>query len=852
MIEIFDLALIKTIDNVGPYGEGETATFDITVFNQGNVDAYSVEVTDYLNEGYSFDPAANAGWTQNGDLLEYTIAGPLAPGATEALVLNLTVEIPVTANVNSWYNEAEISDADNDTDPTNEGPTDSDSTPDNDPDNDNDLVDGPDDDLIFDEDDDNDNEINEDPNDPFGLGDDDEDDNDAAGISVVGGLGDTVWKDLDGDGIQDPGEPGVAGVIVRLSDCEGNVLATEITDENGFYFFNNLIPGDYQVSFLIGDLPAGCAFTQQNAGDDTLDSDVDLNGVAPCTNIQGGEYDSSFDAGLLTLVNIGDFVWHDLDGDGAQDAGEPGIPNVLVYLFDADNNLISVTETDAGGYYMFANLYPDTYYIAFGDPEGFDVTSPDATADDNDSDVTNFVLSSYGSTTDLFTIEYGQEDDLTFDAGYYMCVPIGELVWYDTDEDDIHDDFENGINGLDVNLYKLEGGSYVLYDSQVTGHKPGTASEDGYYKFCAPPGTYYVEVVMPPLGLVIAQANQVNSLPLTNANESSIDSDMTNNFGQSTTTSFTVLSGDAICSIGSGYYPMATVGNRVWLDNNYNGIQEVDEPKVAGITVKAFDMDNNMVGETVTNAEGEYKIEYLEKKEYYLQFEAPVGYGFTFSGAGNDDVDSDVDHSMGQNTTSPRLFGPGQNVINVDAGLAFGVLPLKWESITVTNRESYHELTWITSLELNVSDFEIERRLENEAEFSPIGKLQSVGNILGKSTYRYNDNDIGNDGNYYYRVKQNDLDGAYTYSDVVFTSRESRVEYQLYPNPTSGGLNIKGTFDESKTYTISIINDIGKVIRSSEYAPNTTLDVSSLINGVYGIIIKEGNTIVYQDKFIKI
>jgi len=170
------------------------------------------------------------------------------------------------------------------------------------------------------------------------------------------------------------------------------------------------------VSFDISGLPAGCAFTQQNVGDDLLDSDVDEFGLAPCTTIQGGEYDSTFDAGLLVLVNVGDFVWHDLDGDGVQDAGEPGIAGVDVFLYDADNNLVAVTTTDENGEYLFENVYPDTYYIAFGDPEGFDVTLPNTTADDDDSDVTNFVLSPVGSTTDLFTIEFGQEDDLSFDA----------------------------------------------------------------------------------------------------------------------------------------------------------------------------------------------------------------------------------------------------------------------------------------------------------------------------------------------------------------------------------------------------------------------------------------------------
>ena len=261
--------------------EATTATFTFEVTNQGNVDAFDIEVTDYLMDGFEFSTIGNMGWSESGDNLVYTIAGPLAPGETEIFTLDLTVVLPENASVLSWYNESEISSADDDTDDTNEDPTDADSTPDDDPNNDNDLVDGPDDDVIFDPDDENDNVIDENPNDPFGTGDDDEDDNDAAGILVVGGLGDTVWKDVNGNGIQDAGEEGVEGVEVILTDCMGNVLATQTTDANGFYFFNNLIPGDYQVQFDISGLPLGCTFTQQDqGGDDTLDSDVDENGFA--------------------------------------------------------------------------------------------------------------------------------------------------------------------------------------------------------------------------------------------------------------------------------------------------------------------------------------------------------------------------------------------------------------------------------------------------------------------------------------------------------------------------------------------------------------------------------------------
>ena len=245
-IEIFDLALRKTIQDRGPYAPGEIADFEIEIFNQGNVDAYNVEITDYLNVGFVFDPSLNPGWIQNGALLTFDYAGPLAAGATDLVHLYLEITVPAGATLESWINEAEISGADNE---DGESQTDADSDLDNDPDNDNDVSPGDDQDDVIDE---NANEGG------------DEDDNDVADVIVTGEIGDTVWKDLDGDGVQDPNEPGVEGVVVNLFDCEGNFIRSETTDANGYYLFDLLLPGGYQLEFDISALPLGCDWTFQD------------------------------------------------------------------------------------------------------------------------------------------------------------------------------------------------------------------------------------------------------------------------------------------------------------------------------------------------------------------------------------------------------------------------------------------------------------------------------------------------------------------------------------------------------------------------------------------------------------
>ena len=661
-------------------------------------------------------------------------------------------------------------------------------------------------------------------------------------------VGDIVFKDLNGDGVNGSNEPGVEGVIVSLQDCVGNTIQSQTTDSDGNYLFEDIIPGNYQLSFDISNLPVGCDFTIPNATDDANDSDVDGDGLISCFELAPYEIDLDQDAGLVPLlVNIGDFVWHDENGDGIQNSGEPGIPGVQVILYDDGNNVIGVTETDGSGLYSFVDLYPDTYYLVFVDPEGYTLSDPNQGGDDElDSDVTNFVFTELGSTTDLFTLVPAQDDDYSFDAGYYICVPIGENVWYDVDEDDVYDSTENGINGLKVNLYRLVNGSYILYDQTTSGHKPGTPSDDGYFKFCAPPGTYYIEVEMPPIGLVQTIPNVFNNLPITNSSESALDSDLTNNFGQGTTASFSVSSGDDICNIGAGFYPMATVGNLVWLDENNDGLQGSNEQTVSGVLVEAFNANGEKVGESTTNSAGVYSIDYLQKQDYYLKFHPPSGYGFIQANAGDDELDSDVTHANGDYTTSLISMAPGEEKKSIDAGIQFGVLPVVWLSISAEWKGDYNEVRWSTASEINNDYYEVERRHESEAEFYTVDKVNSSGNSTEKQNYSIEDYAIDRAGIYYYRIKQVDVDGAYDYSLIVQTTvidRSNKVS--LFPNPSVGLSNLIIDLASEKEVNVSILNAEGRLVKTILVPASIgdrnyeKIEISELPVGVYMIHITQ-------------
>ena len=95
---------------------------------------------------------------------------------------------------------------------------------------------------------------------------------------VTYAIGDYTWIDTNKNGKQDPGEPVLPGVKVELLDKDGKVIGTTTTDKDGFYIFDKLPSGEYQVKFTLTEEQAKkYQFTQAGAGSDgKVDSNADV------------------------------------------------------------------------------------------------------------------------------------------------------------------------------------------------------------------------------------------------------------------------------------------------------------------------------------------------------------------------------------------------------------------------------------------------------------------------------------------------------------------------------------------------------------------------------------------------
>ena len=111
-------------------------------------------------------------------------------------------------------------------------------------------------------------------------------------------IGDLVWDDTDGDGIQDAGETGHAGVTVELrKKSDDSLVATTTTNAAGLFSFSNPASATYYLQFAA---PAGYSFTLADQGsEDTLDSDAGAGGkTGDIVWTQGGTASVKWDAGL--------------------------------------------------------------------------------------------------------------------------------------------------------------------------------------------------------------------------------------------------------------------------------------------------------------------------------------------------------------------------------------------------------------------------------------------------------------------------------------------------------------------------------------------------------------------------
>ena len=265
-------------------------------------------------------------------------------------------------------------------------------------------------------------------------------------------IGDYVWLDNNSDGVQDAIEAPIEGVDVTLTDASGTVIGTATTNVEGLYLFEDVAPGTYTVTVDTATLPANVAAT--------FDADGGLDSESVVTITTADDLDQDF--GYVQLQEIGDFVFVDANGNGLQDAGEPGVEGVTVNLWSVDaagapDEIIDSAETDADGLYGFT-VEPGDYVLQFVTDEQITTQNSGDDALDSDADPAT-------GLTSIVTV-LGGVSDRTIDAG---IVPLTTGV-----------NIEKTTNGEDADAAPgpaLAPGAVVTWTYTVTNTGTATLTE---------------------------------------------------------------------------------------------------------------------------------------------------------------------------------------------------------------------------------------------------------------------------------------------------------------------------------------------------------------------------------------
>ncbi len=469
-----DLSLDKEILTAGPYLQGQTVDYRVTVTNAGPDTATGVEVDEILDGG---DLLWRATVAVDGTYDQTTGVWELPDlSATDSATLDLRVEIIGTGSIT---NRAQVTASDR---------YDPDSAPGN-------------------------------------AATTSEDDDDSVTITAgTASIGSTVWYDLDASGGDESTrgvEPGIGGVTVNLlsagnDDVFGTsddflgpdgVAATAdditttalVTDAAGNYSFTDLPDGTYRISIDTATLPGGSpgwsATHDDNGGSDDLSGDITLTAADP------SYVDADF--AYTGRASLGDELFWDVDasGDGNLAGPDRPIPTVDVALTwagrddlfgTADDVTYPDATTGSGGTYGFANLPPGEFRVAVDttDPEfpvGLDEPTWDAehtAPGGGDGDP--------GPTADV-TLAPGQ-DRTDIDFSFAGSGSIGDVLWLDLDGDGAQSPGEPGLPGVEVGLvwYGPDGVAGGGDDQSFT----TVTDPDGGYGFDGlPAGTFSVTII---------------------------------------------------------------------------------------------------------------------------------------------------------------------------------------------------------------------------------------------------------------------------------------------------------------------------------------------------------------------
>ncbi len=413
-------------------------------------------------------------------------------------------------------------------------------------------------------------------------------------------IGDRVWSDGDGDGIQDPGEVGIRGVTIHLNNASGTTVSSTTTAADGSYLFTGVTPGDYTVAVAAADLASGGVLDGYSA---TVGAQSIGGSTSPPLSVNPSTVYLQADFGFssASTYEIRDRVWFDANANGLVDVGESGIPDVSINLLDDQGRVVATVASASDGSFSFDGVATGSYTIQMSD---------------------NYLelLGLTGTTAAGLAFEKGvllaSADLAASSFGYNVPGAVGDRLFSDADGDGVHDPGEPGISGATVTLWTDVDGNGVLDTTVDTLHATTLTDASGWYRFEGlAGGTWFASVDGSQAALAAYTATTSDQETGPNAAGVQIEAVLISS-----------AAGYLDADFGFRNNALADISGNVFNDLDLDGIDDgAAEPGFAAVTLDLHDSGGVVIASVITDASGDYTFYDLPAGTYSVRVTDEAG-----------------------------------------------------------------------------------------------------------------------------------------------------------------------------------------------------------------------------------
>ena len=266
--------------------------------------------------------------------------------------------------------------------------------------------------------------------------------NQKAGAVIPAAISGQVWLDENDNGLFDDGERTPAGYRLSVTDeTTGKLFDTLVTDENGRFSADGIIPGSFSVS-----MPLDERTLDPKPGDSVF---REKGGSLVISGIQLEENESreGLLMGVVRYTSVSGHAWIDR-GEETESLG-----GVKILMKDTDGNVIAETETDSSGNYRINRLMPGTFVLEMAAPEGCVIIEPDdPRLQGSLRSVVMHPNNRLGSTDSMEL--YMDQDMNQLDIGCVLPGRLGDYCWVDLNGDGLQAGDEPGLPHMKIELLR--------------------------------------------------------------------------------------------------------------------------------------------------------------------------------------------------------------------------------------------------------------------------------------------------------------------------------------------------------------------------------------------------------------